>query len=227
VGGLIDDPYDSAYARAYPGLYTDDPFWAPKHAFNRRVLADLTAAPWCTSWIDLCCGQAPFFADAPADMRCVGIDRSAAQLAAARARHPQAAFTEADVLDATALAGERFSLVTSFWGAYSYLGSATAVAAFVRRMAGLLADAGALYLEVIDPARLTAFNTTAFARAHGFEVEVIDAARGDWWYRDTGGEHRLCSPPVTCVRDAMVAAGLVVEEIGDVQTMVQLLAWRR
>lgn len=226
MAALIDDPYDSAYARAYPGLYTDDPFWAPKHGFNRRVLAGITAAPWCTSWIDLCCGQAPFFADAPPGLRCVGLDRSAAQLGAARRRYPDAAFTEADVLDATAHAGERFSLVTSFWGAYSYLGSATAVAAFVRRMAGLLADAGVLYLEVIDPARLAAFNATAFARTHDFEVDVLDAARGDWRYRDAGGEHRLCSPPVACVRDAMVAAGLSVEEIGDVQTMVQLLAWR-
>lgn len=223
----VVDPYDSGYAAEYPALYTDDPFWAPKHALNRRVLAALLRAPWCRSWIDLCCGQAPFFGDAPAHVRCVGLDRSAAQLAGARSRHPWLELVEADVLDPDVLAASRFSLVTSFWGAYSYLGSQHAVASMLRKMAAWLDVPGAIYVEVIDPTKLAAFNETSFARGHGFEVEVIDVPTGRWRYRDRGGVHELCSPPPDMFIRVLRGAGLAVEVVGDVQTMVQLVAWRR
>jgi hypothetical protein len=117
--------------------------------------------------------------------------------------------------------------VTSFWGAYSYLGSQGAVASMLRRMVTWLDRPGALYVEVIDPARLAGFNATSFARAHGFEVEVIDAAQGRWRYRDSGGAHELCSPPPERFTQLLRAQGLAVERVGDVQTMVQLVAWRR
>jgi hypothetical protein len=179
-----------------------------------------------TSWIDLCCGQAPFFADAPPGVRCVGVDRNAGQLVAARRHCPHAEFMPMDVLDPAVTRLGRFGVVTLFWGAYSSLGGPEAVETLIDHMHALTSEGGAVYIETLDPTRLGGFNHTAFARANNFKVEMIDEATGRWRYEDDEGVHELCSPPLSFFRSAFAKRDMTTRVATVVQTLSQLVARR-
>lgn len=72
------------------------------------------------SWLDLCCGSGGLMGIAAANgYAVVGVDRSAAQLAHARAKVPAATLIEADI---TALAlPDRFDVVTCMFDSLNYL----------------------------------------------------------------------------------------------------------
>ena len=211
--------YDHAYAPVYRALYIDHPMWRDKHAMNLAIVRSLLRPGG--AWLDAFCGQAWHFTQVDGVAK-TGIDVSAAQLARARDASPGAVFVEGDVLDVAVDA--RFDLVTSFWGAYSYLGDRARIAAFVRRAIAWTAPGGALYLELITPATLDAFNQTAFADETGSAVRLRSEDGEAWSYRDPGGWHDLTSPPVEFFEAALAPWFTSVEVRGVVATMVQLVA---
>jgi trans-aconitate methyltransferase len=193
------------------------------------VIRDTFAAPLARPlrWIDLFTGPAPQFDHAPAGCELVGIDASIEQLAVARKRHPHARFIDADVRSIGPLDLGAFSIVSVFWGAYSYLPEERAIGGLLRQMHALTAQGGAILIEVIDPTHLESFNETSFAKRHGCRVRALDPTRRTWLYEDPGGTHRLCSPPVSYFCEALAALDLAVEIPGGAQTLLLLRAWRR
>ena len=214
--------YDERYGDIYRALYIDHPQWQAKHDLNLKILRSLRQPR--ATWLDTCCGQAWHFAqlDGFGGAR-VGIDISAAQLARARLANPDATFIEADVLAAD-LGDERFDLVTNFWGAYSYLDDHDRITAFVRRLIAWTAPGGALYLELITPATLAAFNALAFAASADAAVRLRSADGVMWSYRDPGGWHDLTSPPLETFEALLAPWFREVSVRGDVATMQQLVA---
>lgn len=211
--------YSDRYDELYRTLYIDHPMWRDKHELNLRIVRSLLRPG--ASWLDACCGQAWHFTQLPGVAK-TGIDLSAAQLARARQGNPGATFLEGDVLDITLDA--RFDLVTCFWGAYSYLDDAARIAAFVRRAIAWTAPGGALYLELITPGTLAAFNATPFAAAAGCEVRLRSPDGAQWSYRDPGGWHDLTSPPAAFFEELLAPQFRSVESRGVAATLVQLVA---
>ena len=214
--------YDDAYSEVYRALYIDHPMWHDKHDTNSRLLGELLRPG--ASWLDTCCGQAWHFTQA-GDGAKTGIDVSAAQLARARAANPDARFLEGDVL-AVELP-EQFAVVTNFWGAYSYLDDLARITAFVHRLVDWTASGGSLYLELITPATLEAFNQTGFADNTGARVKLRSPDGVAWSYHDPGGWHDLTSPPVAAMHALLVPWFERVESRGLVATMDQLIATGR
>ncbi|HWO20615.1 MAG TPA: methyltransferase domain-containing protein [Kofleriaceae bacterium] len=211
--------YGDAYSEVYRELYVRHPMWRDKHELNLRIVRSLLAPGG--SWLDTCCGQAWHFTEVPGGAR-TGIDVSAAQLSHARRDNPGATFLEGDVLDVALDA--RFDLVTNFWGAYSYLDDHARIAAFVRRAIAWTAPGGALYLELITPDTLAAFNATAFAADTGSAVRLRSADGVAWSYRDPGGWHDLTSPPAAFFEELLAPHFRSVEPRGVAATLVQLVA---
>ena len=211
--------YDDRYGELYRELYIRHPQWRDKHELNLRIVGSLLRPGG--TWLDACCGQAWHFTQVGGVAK-TGIDLSAAQLAHARKGDPTATFLEGDVLEVELDA--RFDLVTCFWGAYSYLDDPARIAAFVRRAIAWTAPGGALYLELITPATLAAFNATAFAEATGSAVRLRSADGVAWSYRDPGGWHDLTSPPAAFFEALLAPCFRSVETRGVAATMVQLVA---
>lgn len=218
--------YSDRYSEIYRALYVDHPQWQGKHELNLRIVRSLL--PPGGAWLDTCCGQAWHFTAVPGAAK-VGVDISAAQLRRARRDNPDATFVEADVLDpaldaALAAMGARFDLVTNFWGACSYLGDPARIAAFVRRATAWTAPGGALYLELITPGTLAAFNATAFAADTGSAVRLRSDDGVAWSYRDPGGWHDLTSPPAAFFEALLRPWFRTVETRGVAATLAQLVA---
>lgn len=213
--------YSEAYAAAYRALYVDHPMWHAKHAMNLGLVRALV--PPGGRWLDACCGQAWHFTQV-AGVAKTGVDLSPAQLARARRDNPDARFLEADVLAAEL--GERFDLVTSFWGAYAYLDDHARIAAFVARGIEWTAPGGALYLELLTPDTLAAFNATAFADQTASAVEIRGALADGvaWSFHDPGGRHDLTCPSIGFFERALAPWFHTVEVRGVVATMAQLVA---
>ena len=218
--------YDDRYAAIYRELYIDHPQWRDKNACNVDIVRSLVSRQ--SSWLDTFCGQAWHFSQVREAPRQTGVDASAAQLRAARRANPDATFVEADVLacDAGEL-GRGFDLVTCFWGSLSYLDGAEAIGAFLRRAAAWTAPGGSLYLELITPATLEAFNQSGFAAETGSRT-AVGAVDGEgawaWSYEDAGGRHELCSPPLGFFRERLAPWFEGVELRAMVATMQQLVA---
>lgn len=190
--------YTRAYAETYDALYLHG--WERKHATNIAVLESLRglhAEPG-SCWIDLACGQAWHFAQLPSDGIQVGVDISEAQLAKAVQRAPKARFVLAD-LGSVPLAAGCATFVTGFWAGYCYLGTVARVLDLFRRATEWIAPGGALYVEVLPPEHLASFNTSRFAARTGFRVEPVSPDYVNWVYRDLGGVHRMCSPPLPAI----------------------------
>jgi hypothetical protein len=217
--------YDARYADAYRALYVDHPMWRDKHDLNLQIVRELLAPG--ARWLDLCCGQAWHFTQI-AGVAKTGVDASAAQLARARADNPDAAFVEADVLacDVSDVGGT-FDLVTCFWGAYGYLDDVARIRAFVDRAIAWTAEGGALYLELITPHTLAAFDASPFAIEHGCRVELRSHDGVAWSYHDAGGRHDLTSPPAELFEAALAPYFARVATRGVVTTMRQLVATGR
>jgi hypothetical protein len=216
--------YDDRYADLYRALYIEHPMWSDKHACNLRILGELLRPGG--SWLDTCCGQAWHFAHAGAGVRCTGIDVSAAQLRRARRDNPAATFVEADVATVE-LGAARFDLVTNFWGAYSYLDDHDRIAALVGRLRDWTAPGGALYLELITPATLAAFNAIPFAADTGSRTILRSDDGVRWSYQDPGGRHDLTSPEPAWFERWLGPWFDRVEIVGTVSTMQQLVATGR
>ncbi len=211
--------YGESYSEVYRELYVRHPMWRDKHELNLRIVRQLL--PPGGSWLDTCCGQAWHFTAVPGAAR-TGIDVSAAQLGHARRDNPDATFLEGDVLEVALDA--RFDLVTNFWGAYSYLDDHARITAFVRRAIAWTAPGGALYLELITPDTLAAFNATAFAEDTGSAVRLRSDDGVAWSYRDPGGWHDLTSPPAAFFEALLAPCFRSVETRGVAATLVQLVA---
>lgn len=216
------DLYGERYADVYRALYVDHPQWRDKHELNLRIVRSLLRPG--SSWLDLCCGQAWHFTGVPGGPR-TGIDLSSAQLAYARRDNPDATFIEGDVLE-VALPG-RFDLVTSFWGAYSYLDDEARIARFLERAIGWTAPGGAVYLELITPGTLAAFNATGFAGEAGAAVVLRSPDGVAWRFRDPGGWHELTSPPQELFEARLAPWFEAVELRGVAATLAQLVATGR
>lgn len=214
--------YGDRYSELYRELYIRHPQWHDKHELNLRIVRSLLRPGG--TWLDTCCGQAWHFTQVDGVAK-TGIDLSAAQLAHARQGDSTATFLEGDVLEVELDA--RFDLVTSFWGAYSYLDDHARIAAFVRRAIEWTAPGGALYLELITPETLAAFNATSFAEATGSAVRLRSADGIAWSYRDPGGWHDLTSPPAAFFEALLAPCFRTVETRGVAATMVQLVAANR
>ena len=220
----VTDIYDERYADVYRALYIDHPMWKGKHQMNLEILASLLS-PGC-SWLDTCCGQAWHFAQVGPVVRQTGIDISAAQLCRARMGCPHATFIQGDVLEADLGPGQ-FDVVTNFWGAYSYLDAPERIAAFVQRLVTWTAPKGAVYLELITPATLLAFNLADFAHDTGARTILRSDDGVRWSYQDPGGRHELTSPLASFFLRLLEPHFEHVEIVDTVVTMQQLVAVRR
>jgi len=197
--------YDSRYADAYEEFYLHP--WQRKHNSNLNYIRSLLRA--CDAgrpeWLDLFCGQAWHFAQFPQAttgrrIGKTGVDRSAAQLARARARNPDARFLKADVLKVE-LPQAGFDLVTCFWAAYCYLGAEEPIRRFLERAIAWTRPGGAIYLELLFPADLETFNASPFSQRTGFRVLELCRRTGRWVYADCGGRHEMASPPFAFFAD--------------------------
>jgi SAM-dependent methyltransferase len=211
--------YGERYSELYRALYVHHPQWRDKHELNLRIVRSLLRPGG--SWLDTCCGQAWHFTQVGGAAK-TGIDLSAAQLHHARKGNPTATFLEGDVLDVALDA--RFDLVTNFWGAYGYLDDHARIAAFVRRAIEWTAPGGALYLELITPGTLAAFNATPFAADTGSAVRLRSDDGVAWSYRDPGGWHDLTSPPAAFFEALLAPWFRTVEVRGVAATLAQLVA---
>lgn len=220
----IGDLYSASYAPIYRRIFIEHPQWRAKHQRNLEILRSLLSPE--SRWLDLLCGQAWHFSQLPEVGSRTGVDASAAQLAFARRECPAATFIEADVLSCD-LEAASFDVVTSFWGSYSYLDDPDRIARFVARMIEWTAPGGAVYLELITPETLLAFNRIAFAAETGSATELRSADATRWSFRDPAGVHRLTSPPIAFFRELLAPHFAVVELRGSVSTMKQLVARER
>lgn len=211
--------YGERYGELYRELYVRHPMWRDKHELNLRIVRSLLRPGG--SWLDTCCGQAWHFTQVDGVAK-TGVDVSPAQLRHARRDNPAATFLEGCVLEVELPA--RFDLVTNFWGAYGYLDDRDRIAAFVRRAIGWTAPGGALYLELITPGTLEAFNATPFAADTGSAVRLRSGDGVAWSYRDPGGWHDLTSPPAAFFEALLAPHFRSVETRGVAATLVQLVA---
>jgi ubiquinone/menaquinone biosynthesis C-methylase UbiE len=219
------DAYDEAYAAAYRDLYIDA--WPLKHGINRDViqhLLELAHAPD-DAWLDICCGQAWHFAQFPGHGLKIGIDRSRSQLAWAKRDNPDAAFVHADIRS-LALRPATAALVTSFWASYCYLGDTDSITRMVAAAFRSVRPGGSLYFEILEMDSLASFNDSDFARSTGFHVVLGDAEAGHWEYRDIGGRHRMCSPPLADFLHILWAEDAKIEYFHDGAFMTHLVAQR-
>lgn len=214
--------YDAEYAPLYEQMFIRHPQWRLKHDHNVAVIGELL--PRDGSWLDTCCGQAWHFTRFPDVVERVGLDVSAAQLRRARAANPGVEFIRADVATHEFVDGRAFDLVTNFWGAYSYLDDEARIAALVRRLVDWVAPGGALYLELITPASLAAYNAIGFAAGSDSATRLRSDDGVKWAYHDPGGEHVLTSPPVAFFTELLSDAFESVEADTVVRTLAQLVA---
>jgi len=187
--------YDESYARDYPALYIEP--WTRKHQLNAQILAGVLAGleKPLPRWLDLACGQAWHFSLFPRQAWMLGLDLSPAQLARARARVASAQFVQGD-LSRTQFPQACFDLVTNFWAGYCYLNSRDAIERLWRSAVDWIAPGGALYIEVLLGQDLESFNRSRFAGRTGFTVDPRSPDYSEWEYEDSGGRHRMTSPPL-------------------------------
>ncbi len=215
--------YSEEYAARYPSLYITP--WAQKHQLNAANLArilDHLSAPQ-PRWLDLACGQAWHFSLFPGRTRQVGVDLSAAQLARARRSAPGSTLLCANMSEVHFDDGS-FDLVTSFWAAYCYLGTAERIATLVRRAIDWTAAGGALYFEVLLPRDLESFNRSQFSGRTGFVVSPLTPDYSEWHYEDVGGRHVMTSPPLEMFLDLLSSRFRDVEAKHDSAFMVHVVA---
>lgn len=229
--GHVMELYDAAYVATYLGDYHFHPFWGPKVEENRRQLASLSGAiPHGGVWLDLCCGSAQHFAGARADLRCIGLDGSVAQIDTARRAHAhnQHEFVLGDVRGPILQRLPKADLITVFWGALSYLSSAREWRDVLGVMAAQLNDGGRLYMENPAVATLIQFNDTSFASSTGFRVLDVtpDAEPGfhRWTYVDRSGTHALLTPDFATLQGMLADAGLSARCANVVQAVEQVVA---
>jgi len=160
---------------------------------------------------------------APPEVRTFGLDLSRAQLARARRNAPRAGLVRADMEDDVFRAAT-FDVVTSFWAAYAYLDDEGRILDLVRRMTRWLRPAGVLYLEVLAPEDLPGFNDSVFAARTGFRVQARSPDWTRWAYLDSGGEHRMTSPPVAAFRAVLDPCFDAVEAEHDGTFMTHVVA---
>lgn len=218
--------YDRRYAEQYDSFYLHP--WRPKHDLNVRHITPLlkSGRPDAPAWLDLCCGQAWHFAQFPESVGKLGVDASAAQLALARERNPDADFIEADVLE-VALEPGSFDLVTCFWAAYCYLGDADRIGRLLTRAVTWTRPGGSIYFEILLPSDLESFNDSEFAANTGFRVIAHSHDLSRWQYRDCGGWHEMFSPPVSFFTQTMAPYFTRTESLHDDGFMTHFLALDR
>jgi len=189
--------YDDRYAAAYERLYIHP--WKRKHERNAanlfRLIESLRRAGRAVRWLDLACGPAWHFRRFPRLTWRVGLDASSAQLVRARQADPAAGFVRADMAGPV-FAPRSFDLITSFWAGYCYLDSFPCIARWLDNIVTWLRPGGATYLEILLPEDVAAFNHSRYAAATGFRVWPRSPDWVRWGYRDSGGEHRMTSPPL-------------------------------
>jgi SAM-dependent methyltransferase len=211
--------YDDFYTPHYAALYVDHPSWELKLQHNRAQLGTLLKP--LGNWLDTCCGQGWHLAQFPHHRR-MGIDRSAAQLARARSQNPSVPFIEADVVEYEfPEGGQRFDVVSNFWSSYSYLNDEDAIRALVQKLVRWTAPGGSLYLELTVPDMLEDFNESHFAAETGARVVLKSPDGVRWEYNDSGGVHRMMSPPLEFFSD------LIAPHFGDVSDSTVVRAVRQ
>ncbi|MCA9707021.1 MAG: class I SAM-dependent methyltransferase [Myxococcales bacterium] len=188
----VREIYDAGYAPIYRDLYIDHPQWHAKHEHNVARIRELLPEPG--SWLDTCCGQGWQLSRFPKVADRVGIDVSPAQLERARAANPGVHFIQADLGTFEFEPPRCFDLVTNFWGSYSYLDDEAAIRALVLKLVRWTAPGGSLYIELITPESLDAYNEIAFALSSKSCTRARTPDFVKWAFEDPGGEHCLTSP---------------------------------
>lgn len=226
--------YNDAYAATYLGDYHFHPFWRPKVEENQRQLAALfeTIAQGGV-WLDLCCGAAQHFDCARADLRCIGLDGSAAQIDVARQLHADSRheFVVGDVRGPDVPRLPKADLITVFWGALSYLSSAREWRDVLAVIAAQLRNGGRLYIENPAVATLSQFNDSSFAGSTGFRVLAVwpdtEQEFHRWTYLDSSGTHELLTPDLAALQDMLAAVGLTARCVSVVQAVEQVIAEKK
>ena len=189
----VTNIYTDRYAEPYAATFIDHEFWQPKHRVNLRVLSDLLTDQ--ATWLDTCCGQGWHLAQFPTVTR-VGLDISSAQLSVAAERDTDIELIHDDLTVFDFDPPRRFDVVSNFWGSLSYLADADTIADVVTRMICWVGPGGALYLELIEPDKLAAYNEITFSSESNSRVEIAAADSSRWSFIDVGGVHNMCSPHI-------------------------------
>jgi hypothetical protein len=220
--------YDERYAAAYERLYIRP--WRRKHERNAanlfRLIESLRRTRPAVRWLDLACGPAWHFARFPAGTWRVGLDASPAQLARARQAVPAAHFVCADMVSPV-FAPRSFDLITGFWAGYCYLDSFGRIAQWLDNIVAWLCPGGAAYLEILLPEDVAAFNDSRYAAATGFRVWPRSPDWVRWVYRDSGGDHRMTSPPLGFFTAPLAGAFDELEAEHDGAFMVHVIGLGR
>lgn len=219
----VSEIYARGYCDAYAALYIDP--WPAKHEVNLAILDFLLDRGPQTRWLDLACGQAWHFAHLAGRAQMTGVDASAAQLAKARIAAPHATFVCED-LRTFAPAPAAFDLITIFWGAYCYLSDWSQIAALLTKAVEALKPDGSIYIEVLPIDAIETFNRSRYAGKTGFRARRA-AQSNHWIYRDSGGLHRMISPPMRCFEALFEGCFNSVRVHDDGCFMQHLVAYRR
>lgn len=219
----VSEIYSWGYCDTYASLYIDP--WPAKHAANRAILDFLLDRGPQTRWLDLACGQAWHFAHLTGRAQMTGVDASASQLAKARIAAPHATFVCED-LRTFAPASDAFDLITVFWGAYCYLADWSKIVALLTKAVAALKPDGSIYIEVLPIEAIETFNRSRFAGKTGFHARRT-AQSNQWTYRDSGGLHRMISPPLRYFEALLEGHFYGVRVHDDGCFMQHLVAYRR
>jgi len=222
---LVKQLYNKEYANIYGKLYIEPEQWQHRNATNIKILKSLLE-PGCT-WLDTCCGQAWHFSMFPSVIIKTGLDISSAQLHHARQKNLDATFIEADVSTFEFNPPRQFDLVTNFWGSYSYLDDEQKIAALVKKLISWLKPGGSLYMELITPETLGAYNKIPFAQ----ETETYTFSRSEdftrWGHVDSAGSHLLTSPKLDFFMELLKGHFEQIDASLSVNTLIQLVAKRK
>ncbi|TXC71992.1 class I SAM-dependent methyltransferase [Sphingomonas ginsenosidivorax] len=219
----VSEIYSRGYCDTYAALYIDP--WPAKHAANLRILDFLLDRGPQTRWLDLACGQAWHFAHLAGRAQMTGVDASASQLAKARIAAPHATFV-CDDLRTFEPTPDAFDLITVFWGAYCYLADWSQIATLLTKAVSALRPDGSIYIEVLPIEAIDTFDSSSFAKTTGFRSRRAGQSN-HWIYRDTGGLHRMMSPPTRCFEALFEGRFHHVRVHDDGCFMQHLVAYRR
>lgn len=144
----VQDIYDSKYAEGYNNRFLFEPGYKNAAEYEVTLLRQLIDEQ--TEWVDIGCGTG-FFLGKFQGVKRAGFDLSPEMLKVAQQENPDALFfRQGDFRNKIPEWNNKWSLVSSMWGAYVYLDSPMEVVAFFHNLMDWTKERGTLFLPIID-----------------------------------------------------------------------------